>query len=190
MLAAIIVAWYKAGAQDVRSHDNVRTKAARAKEYCLANGYNTDYCLLVDFSIHSGRKRFFVWDFKADSVIVSSLCCHGYGQNSTMAKPQFSNIEGSYCSSLGRYRIGERSYSKFGINVHYKMHGLESTNNKAFKRTIVLHSFNPVPETEIYPLHLPLGMSQGCPVISNDAMRRVDALLKTTKKPLLLWIYI
>jgi hypothetical protein len=38
-------------------------------------------------------------------------------------------------------------------------------------------------------MHLPLGISQGCPVICDDAMRKVDALLKVEKKPVLLWIY-
>ena len=98
-------------------------------------------------------------------------------------------MEGSYCSSLGKYKVGIRSYSKWGINVHYKLHGLESTNSNAFKRYIVLHSYTPVPTLEIYPMHLPLGISQGCPVICDDAMRKVDALLKVEKKPVLLWIY-
>ena len=54
---------------------------------------------------------------------------------------------------------------------------------------VVLHSYDLIPAVEIYPAHLPLGMSQGCPVISNDVMRRVDKLLKDEKKPLLLWVY-
>jgi len=111
------------------------------------------------------------------------------GRNSTVSNPVFSNIEGSYCSSLGRYKVGVRSYSKWGINVHYKLHGLEATNNNAFKRVVVLHSYDLIPVVEIYPAHLPLGMSQGCPVIANDVMRRVDKLLKDEKKPLLLWVY-
>ena len=95
---------------------------------------NTNYCFLVDFSIHSGKRRFFVWDFKGDSVKYASLCAHGYGKNSTVSKPVFSNVEGSYCSSLGKYKVGIRSYSKWGINIHYKLHGLEATNDNAFKR--------------------------------------------------------
>ena len=155
----------------------------------IENGYNTNYCFLVDFSIPSGKRRFFVWDFKGDSVKYASLCAHGYGKESTPKKPVYSNVEGSYCSSLGKYKVGIRSYSKWGINVHYKLHGLESTNSNAFKRYIVLHSYTPVPTLEIYPMHLPLGISQGCPVICDDAMRKVDALLKVEKKPVLLWIY-
>ena len=103
------------------------TVSIGGKAYCDKNGCNTNYCFLVDFSIHSGKRRFFVWDFKGDSVKYASLCAHGYGKNSTLSKPVFSNVEGSYCSSLGKYKVGIRSYSKWGINVHYKLHGLEVT---------------------------------------------------------------
>lgn len=169
--------------------NRLKAKADSALAYSKAKGFNTEYCFLVDFSIHSGKKRFFVWDFKKDVIKYSSLCCHGYGLKSTQLKPTFSNVEGSYCSSLGKYKTGERSYSQWGINVHYKLHGLEKTNNNAFKRWVVLHSHTPVSESEIYPKHLPLGWSQGCPVINDDMMRKVDALLKESKKPVLLWVY-
>lgn len=171
------------------SYNLLKLKADSARNYCKQHGLNTRYCFLVDFSIHSGRKRFFVWDFKGDSIKYASLCAHGYGKNSTATKPVYSNVEGSFCSSLGRYSVGIRSHSKWGINVHYKLHGLESTNDNAYKRFVVLHSFTPVPKAEVYPMHLPLGMSQGCPVICNEAMTRIDALLKTLKEPVLLWMY-
>lgn len=170
-------------------YNRLKLKADSARNYCRQKGFNTRYCFLVDFSIHSGKKRFFVWDFEGDSIKYASLCAHGYGKNSTTTKPVYSNVEGSSCSSLGRYKVGIRSYSKWGINVHYKLHGLEPTNNNAFKRYVVLHSFTPLPKAEIYPMHLPLGMSQGCPVICNETMTRIDALLKTQEEPLLLWIY-
>lgn len=173
----------------IDQHNRLKLKADSARNYCRQKGFNTRYCFLADFSIHSGRKRFFVWDFKGDSIKYASLCAHGYGKNSTTTKPVYSNVEGSSCSSLGRYKVGIRSYSKWGIHVHYKLHGLESTNNNAYKRYVVLHSFTPVPKAEIYPMHLPLGMSQGCPVICNQTMTQIDALLKTLKEPVLLWIY-
>lgn len=167
----------------------LKVKADSALIFCKEKGLSEEYCFLLDFRIHSGKQRFFVWDLKGDSVLFSSLCCHGYGQNSSGAKPVFSNVEGSYCSSLGRYKTGVKAYSKYGINVHYKLHGLDKTNNNAFKRWVVLHSFSPVPEGETYPLHLPLGMSQGCPVVSDVAMRKLDKLLQSSKKPILLWAY-
>jgi hypothetical protein len=150
---------------------------------------NTDFCFLVDMSIHSGKYRFFVWDFNKDTLIAKGLCAHGSGKSSTESKPEFSNVPGSYCTSLGKYKIDIRSYSKWGINIHYKLHGLEKTNDKAFGRIVVLHSYNPVNQEEIYPSHLPLGYSQGCPVICNGLMKELDKLLKDKKESTLLWIY-
>lgn len=191
-IACFIVRGRCGGSADTFSageYNRLKLKADSAKVYCVDKGFNTNYCFLVDFCMHSGKKRFFVWDFRGDSVVYASLCAHGYGKNSTASKPVFSNVEGSYCSSLGRYKVGIRSYSKWGINVHYKLHGLEPTNDNAFKRVIVLHSYDLVPATDIYPVHLPLGISQGCPVICNDVMRKVDKLLKGEAKPVLLWMY-
>lgn len=168
---------------------HLREKAAAAKAYCQSKGLSESYCVLINFHIHSGKERFFVWDFAQDTVLYAGLCAHGSGRGSTQARPEYSNDEGSYCSSLGRYKIGISSYSQYGINVHYKLHGQDSTNTNAFKRIVVLHSHSPIPERAIYPVHLPLGYSLGCPVISDGLMRKTDALLKKSEKNVLLWIY-
>ena len=168
---------------------HLRQKAALAKTYCQSKGFSDEYCILVNFHIHSGKKRFFVWDFAQDTVLYAGLCAHGSGRGSTQARPEYSNDEGSYCSSLGRYKIGISSYSQYGINVHYKLHGQDSTNTNAFKRIVVLHSHTPMPEREIYPVHLPLGYSLGCPVVSDEMMQKVNTLLKESDKNVMLWIY-
>lgn len=61
-------------------YNRLKLKADSAKVYCVDKGFNTNYCFLVDFCIHSGKKRFFVWDFRGDSVVYASLCAHGYGK--------------------------------------------------------------------------------------------------------------
>lgn len=164
-------------------------KAKEALAYCKKHGFDTNVCLLVNMSIHSGKKRFFIWDLKTNKPIASSLCCHGAGGGSTPQRPEYSNVCGSNCTSLGKYKIGKRAYSQWGINVHYKMHGQENSNSNALKRIVVLHSYDYVPEKEIYPQHLPMGWSLGCPVISNEVMRTADKILQSKKKPVLLWIY-
>lgn len=88
-------------------------RAEEALEYCKENGYSTDYCLLVDYGRHSGRVRFFIWDFNKGKPILKSLCAHGYGKGSTARKPVFSNEPGSFCSSLGHYRVGKEKTIKF-----------------------------------------------------------------------------
>ncbi|MDR1408212.1 MAG: murein L,D-transpeptidase catalytic domain family protein [Tannerella sp.] len=168
---------------------HLKLKADSALQYCKDNGFSEKHCMLVNFNLHSGKARFFIWDFERDTIVRSSLCAHGYGGNSTTRRPEYSNVEGSFCSSPGRYRTGIPAYSRFGIHIHYKLHGLEPTNSNAFRRIVVLHSYKYVPDGEIYPLHLPMGYSAGCPVISDAAMREVDTLLKNSDKPFLLWIF-
>ncbi|MFN3755634.1 MAG: murein L,D-transpeptidase catalytic domain-containing protein [Flavobacterium sp.] len=162
-----------------------------AKTFCERNGMNQKLYFLVDMSIHSGKNRFFVMDLNDQKVIEQGLVTHGacdvYESNSNKHKiPKFSNRDGSHCSSLGKYKIGKREYSSWGINVKYWLHGLETSNSNAEKRVVVLHSWGAVQDFEIYPLYSPL--SWGCPAVSNDFMHRLDVLLKKTSKPVLLWI--
>ena len=169
-----------------------RVKAKQAWEYCNALSFNTDFCILIDMSLHSGVRRFMVWDFKSDSVSKSFLVSHGCCDNPWNAEfskenPRFSNTDGSHCSSLGKYKIGTRGYSDWGVNVKYSLHGLEPTNNNAFKRFIVLHSWEAVPDEEVYPDGTPEGW--GCPTISNNSFKIIDPLLKSSTKPVLMWIY-
>ncbi|HSY61914.1 MAG TPA: murein L,D-transpeptidase catalytic domain family protein [Cytophaga sp.] len=164
-------------------------KVSQAFKFCKKNDFDTASCFFVDMSIHSGMDRFFVWNFKKKKVVLEGLCCHGAGKGSTTSTPVFSNEKGSNCTSLGKYKVGIRSYSQWGIHAHYKLHGLESANSYAYSRVVVLHSHNPVSDTEIYPFHLSMGWSLGCPVVSNRLMKRLDSLLKNKRKPTLLWVY-
>lgn len=164
-------------------------KADSALIYCNKKGLNSKYCILIDFSIHSGRNRMFVWDFKGDSILYEGLCCHGIGKGSTPTQVVFSNEKGSRCSSLGHYEIKSRYVSNWGINVGYQLVGMDPTNNNALERTVTLHSHRPVPSVEIYPQHLPMGYSHGCTVISDHLMTKIDSLLSSNNKKTLLWIY-
>lgn len=165
------------------------SKLNDALAFCKKNKMDTSICIMVDMSIHSGKNRIFVYSFEQKQIIIEGLCAHGVGRGSTAIKPIFSNEVGSNCTSLGKYKVKGRSYSNWGINIHYKMYGLENTNNNAFKRIVVLHSYTPVPNFEIYPQTL-YGQSAGCPVLSDEVMTKIDVLLKLKKKPVLLWIYV
>ena len=143
-------------------------------------------------SVHSGMKRFFVWDFKKEKILNSFLVGHGCGDNPwsndySRDNPKFSNVDGSHCSSLGKYKIGEREHSDWGVNVKYVLYGLDSTNSNAFKRFIVFHSWEAVSDYEVYPDGTPEGW--GCPTISNNSFKIIDPILKSSTKPVLMWIY-
>lgn len=168
----------------------LRSRADSAFNYCRAHQLDTTFCILIDMGMHSGKNRLFVWDFKQHKVVRAGLCCHGIGRGSTPDVPVFSNQSGSYCTSLGKYKTGKRAYSNYGLHIHYKLHGLEETNSNAFDRLIVLHSHTPMPYKEIYPQHLPLGYSLGCPVVSDSVMRDLDQRLQKAGHPVLLWIFV
>lgn len=162
-----------------------------AFQYCKTNGYNEEYYFLVDMSMHSGKNRFFVYDFITKKVTDKNLVTHGscdkFEDNETKwEKAKFSNKKESHCSSKGKYKIGKRDYSSWGINVKYWLHGLEKSNSNAVDRVVVLHSWDAVKNNEIYPKYSPL--SWGCPAVSNNFMRILDEKLKLTQKPVLLWI--
>ncbi|UWX62610.1 murein L,D-transpeptidase catalytic domain family protein [Chryseobacterium oranimense] len=168
-------------------------KAGEALEFCISKKLNTDFCILIDMSLHSGVKRMFIWDFKKKSVIKKYLVGHGCGSNpwsldGSKKHPKFSNDDGSHLSSLGKYKLQGRGYSEWGINVKYLMHGLEETNSNALKRFIVFHSWDMMSDDEVFPKGSPEGW--GCPTVSNNAMGEIDPMLKGSEKPVLMWIYL
>lgn len=171
---------------------NIKSKAAEARAYCEEKGLSTEFCVLVDFSMHSGKKRMFVYDLKIDSIMATGMVSHGcgdkpWGMDYTKNKPVYSNEHESHCSSKGKFKIGKRGYSNWGININYKLHGLESSNSNAYDRVIVLHSWKDIPHEEVYPNGTPEGW--GCPAVSNEFMTYLDSLLKNKEKDVLLWVY-
>lgn len=172
--------------------ESTKAKANQALKFCKAKNFNQDFCILIDMSLHSGVKRFIVWNFKKNKISNSFLVGHGCGDNPwnndfSKVNPKFSNTDGSHCSSLGKYKIGERAYSNWGVNIKYVLHGLESSNSNAFKRFIVFHSWEVVSDEEVYPNGTPEGW--GCPTISNKSFKIIDPLLKSSSKTVLMWIY-
>lgn len=169
-----------------------KAKAQEALQYCRTNKFNTNFCILVDMSVHSGLNRLVVWDFNRDTSIHRFLVGHGccdqpWSYDFSKEQPKFSNEDGSHCSSLGKYKIGERGYSNWGVHIKYILHGLELSNSNAFDRLIVFHSWEAVSDNEVYPDGTPEGW--GCPTLSNQNFMRVDTLLKKSTKPVLLWMY-
>lgn len=172
--------------------DISKARIAEALAYCKKNGMNQTMAFFLDMQQHSGRNRFVVYSFKEGKVLHRFPVSHGCGGvfwNMTLSKNSatFSNVDGSHCSSLGKYKIGERAYSQWGVHTKYVLHGLEASNSNAFKRTIVLHSWERVPDEAIYPDGTPEGW--GCPAISNNNFERIDPLLRGAGKPVLLWMY-
>ncbi|HLA56477.1 MAG TPA: murein L,D-transpeptidase catalytic domain family protein [Flavobacterium sp.] len=162
-----------------------------AVTFCKAENFNTDYYFLIDLSLHSGKNRFFVCDLKTNKILNEGLVTHGScdvteDNGSKWGKAKFNNANNSHCSAKGKYKIGKRDSSAWGIKVKYWLYGLEKTNNNATERVVVLHSWDAVSNVEVYPKYSPL--SWGCPAVSDEFMTMLDAKLQLTAKPVLLWI--
>ncbi len=159
--------------------------STQLKTFAAQNRYATDVGFLIDMSLPSGKKRFFVYDLQADSLITSGLVAHGSCNQRFLEEGQFANIVNSGCTSIGKYKIGYSYNGNFG--KAYKLFGLDSTNNKAFERYVVLHGYTCVPDEETYPQ--PICNSLGCPMVSYAFLEQLEAIIDNSRRPILLWIY-
>lgn len=111
-------------------------KITEIKTFVAGKKYNQDLAILIDFRITSNKFRFFIYDLKNDKILEKAIVSHGSGsviKNSDQLK--FSNIEGSYQSSLGKYEIANSYVGIFGKS--YRLKGLDKTNSNAMNRAIV-----------------------------------------------------
>jgi hypothetical protein len=163
---------------------NVLTKSQDFKNYCKRNKMDTTIGIMINMRLPSYGYRIFLVNLKTGRIINKGLVAHGSGSGSYAVPSSFSNVENSLATSLGKYKIGERYFGKFGLA--YKLHGQEASNNNAYNRAVVLHAHDCVPSEEVtYPICL----SWGCPTIAPSFLENLDAVLMNKKKPVGLWIY-
>ena len=162
---------------------NILTK--KVNNYAIQNEMSTEYCFLVDMSLPSGRNRFFIYDLKKNSVINSGLVSHGSCNETFLARPKFSNESKSGCSSLGKFKVGEFYTGKYGKS--FRLYGLDNCNSNAYKRAVVIHGYDCVPDEEIYPRVL--CNSLGCVMVSYKFFDGISRLIRKSEKPIVLWIY-
>jgi hypothetical protein len=153
--------------------------------FCKNKGYSTDVCFLLDMSLPSGKKRFFIYDLKHKQVLNSGLVAHGSCNSTFAITPGFSNQPNCGCSSVGKYKVSNQYQGRFG--TAYKLQGLDSTNSNAFNRFIVLHAYGCVLDEEIYPA--PICNSLGCPMVSYKFLDVLQQVIKKQPKPILLWMF-
>lgn len=201
-IAIVAVAWFSntnAWKKTVALHDSkneaispvsdktlekLEKKAAAVKLFAKLKGYNENTCFLIDMNLASGQNRFFIYNLKKDILQNTGLVAHGNCFENWLEGRKYSNVVGSGCTSLGKYKIGSSYTGKFGYS--YKLHGLDSSNNNAFERTVVLHSHSCIPETEVTD---EICQSNGCPTVSPTLLQELKPIINKSKKPVLLWIY-
>lgn len=160
---------------------------ARIKRYNVQskNKYSNSIAVFIDMHISSKYFRCFVVDLKTDSIVSRGLCAHGSGSEIPNTDSlQFSNTPNSYMSSLGIYQIGTKYTGNFGLS--YKLYGLESSNNNAYKRVVVMHPYSCVPDEE---QTYPICNSLGCPMLSDNYMKEMIKFVDQEPKPVLMVMY-
>lgn len=170
----------------LEAKDRFILNSDKAKEFLKQNpDYNQDIVFLADMAIKSRYNRFYVYDVENDSILHEGLVAHGKGSNTgTYGELQFSNVEGSNMTSLGNYKVGADYVGGFGKS--YKLHGLDKTNDQAFARYVVLHTYEFMPHEEQL---VPIINSEGCPMVSNKTFKILENIIDNSKKPILLRIY-
>jgi len=159
--------------------------ADKISEFAVLNGYSTRYCFLVDMTLPSGRNRFFVYDCEKKAIIKSALVAHGCCNKSFIARPKFSNAPDCGCTSLGKYKVGEFYHGQYGKS--FRLYGLDNSNSNAFKRGVVIHGHDCVPDGEIYPRVL--CNSFGCVMVSDNFFSKLSGIIQKSDKPIVLWVF-
>jgi hypothetical protein len=141
--------------------EKLKKKSTDAIDFAKKNGYNESTCFLIDMTLPSGQERFFIYDLEKDTIQRAGLVTHGRCNEMWLEGRKYSNVPGCGCSSLGKYKVGYSYSGTFGLA--FKLYGLDKTNSNAFKRYVVLHSHECVPESEVQD---EICQSDGCPTVS------------------------
>jgi hypothetical protein len=121
------------------------------------------YLAVIDYSLPSTTKRFWLFDLAVGRLVASELVAHGANSGQNHAR-RFSNRDGSHQSSLGLFRTAETYEGKHGYSL--RLDGLETGfNDRARERAIVVHGAPYVSE-DFAGRHGRIGRSWGCPALS------------------------
>jgi hypothetical protein len=130
---------------------------------------------ILDFTLPSGKKRFFVVDLATGELVFNTYAAHGKNSGTTTAT-KFSNRPNSNQSSLGFYVTGETYNGKHGCSL--RLLGKEKgINDNAMARGIVMHSASYVDESIVERQGF-IGRSQGCPALPGNISKTVIEKIK------------
>ena len=177
---ATVAALDPAAWQDVAVGDidaRVFETALKAAANAIERGDVTDPGTLtvIDFSQPSTKRRMWVYDLRARTLLFDELVSHGRGSGLANAT-EFSNVPESNRSSLGLYRTAETYIGKHGYSL--RIDGLEpGINDRARERAIVIHAADYVNEKSARAQGY-LGRSLGCPALRPEVARQVIDTVK------------
>lgn len=128
---------------------------------------NKSYLTVLDFSMHSGQRRFYLINLKTGAV-ESHYTSHGENSDpdDSGVASRFSNVINSRKSSLGFYLVAETYRGQHGFSV--RLDGLSKSNSNVRTRTIVIH-----PASYVNPSLPKMGLSWGCPALDPRVSRQI-----------------
>jgi len=144
---------------------------------------NDSIVSIIDFSLPSSEKRFYILDLKNYRLLFNTYVAHGKNSGREKAN-SFSNKPKSHKSSPGFYKTLDSYFGSNGFSL--KLQGLErGINDNAFKRAIIIHGADYVNPHYIKTQGF-IGRSEGCPaVMENEA----EPIINTIKNGTCLFIY-
>jgi hypothetical protein len=117
--------------------DNLRRDALVYFDVNKTHIENQDNLAIVDFSLSSGKKRFYLVDM-ASGHVTQHMVAHGAGsEDGNGFAKHFSDVDGSHQSSLGFILTGEIYTGVHGRSL--RLDGLSKTDAHLRPRAIVIH---------------------------------------------------
>lgn len=131
--------------------------------------WRRDIVGIADFGVHSANRRFYFVNLDREEVAPYHVS-HGTGSDPEHDGwlNSYSNTEGSNATSRGAYVTWEWYQGRYGTSV--RLGGLDSTNDNALSRYIVMHR-----AAYAEPSHIErwgrLGRSNGCFALGEEQFR-------------------
>jgi hypothetical protein len=130
---------------------------------------------VIDYSLPSTARRFWVLDMVRRRVLFHELVAHGEGSGDNYAS-DFSNEPGSRQTSIGLFRTD--TVYRGGNGYSLRLEGLEpGVNDLAMERRIVMHGASYVSPRAVTALGR-LGRSWGCPALARGTHKQVIDRIK------------
>jgi hypothetical protein len=137
---------------------------------------NANIVTIADYSQSSNKKRLYVIDLKNKKLLFNTYVAHGRNTGDEYAK-SFSNVEGSYKSSLGFY-ITENPIIGSHTGFSLLIDGVEKGfNDHAVRRAIIIHAAEYATENFIKKFGR-LGRSYGCPSVPPEMNKPIIDAIK------------
>ena len=136
---------------------------------------NRGIITIIDYTLPSNKKRFFVIDVKNQKLLFATYVAHGRNSGLDMVT-SFSNEPESYKSSIGFFTTKGTYAGLHGYSL--RLQGLEpGFNDHAEAREIVIHSADYVTKQVVHSQGY-CGRSLGCPALPPDVYKNVISKIK------------